>query len=48
MHKKLLNQCNITFDYLKSTENGQKLLKEMIGKILNVDVTDITILKPKI
>ena len=48
MHKKLLNQCNITFDYLKNTENGQKLLKEMIGKILNVDVTDITILKPKI
>ena len=48
MHKKLLNQCNITFDYLKNPENGQKLLKEMIGKILNVDVTDITILKPKI
>lgn len=48
MHKKLLNQCNITFDYLKNTENGQKLLKEMIGKLLNVDVTDITILKPKI
>ena len=48
MHKELLNQCDITFDYLKNTENGQKLLKEMIGKILNVDVTDITILKPKI
>lgn len=48
MHKKLLNQCNITFDYLKNTENGQKLLKEMIGKILNIDVTDITILKHKI
>lgn len=48
MHKELLNQCNITFDYLKNTENGQKLLKEMIGKILNIDVTDITILKPKI
>lgn len=48
MHKELLNQCNITFDYLKNTENGQKLLKEMLGKLLNVDVTDITILKPKI
>ena len=48
MHKKLLNQCDITFDYLKDTENGQNLLKEMVGKILNIDVTDITILKPKI